>query len=796
MFAKVAVNTGSTSPIDFLIYGIPYSLEDEVEIGSCVLVPLQNRQAVGYVTGIVSETDIKSTKLIISVLNGAIKLDQEMLDLAKWISDEYVSPMPTTLDTMLPGVIQSRIACKWSVCNDNPDYSKLEPEQVAVINEVKAGKIFGGNKENAKIYLSLLRKGILERHWVVNAPQGKPKVLKAYEPITNISESDLANLTQKQLDVIDVLKQADKPISAVELTQKYEVSVSSLASLEKINLITKTTLTVRRIPQFVELEAKDYQLSEDQQMAADAIISAMEKEAYHGFLLYGVTASGKTEVYMRSIERALEMGKTSLILLPEIALTTQVMNIFSSRFGDDVAVLHSALSSGERYDEWVRIQNGEARIVLGARSAVFAPLKNIGLIIVDEEHEQSFKQENQPRYHARDAAVQRAKTNNAVLVLGSATPCAESYQKAMDGELTFVKMLSRIQGRSLPNVCVADLRDEYKRGQATIFSSQLQEKISDCLNDKKQIMLLQNRRAYSTFLLCRECGYVPGCPNCSVTLKYHSKTERLMCHHCDYSKDAPTQCPKCEGTKIGKFGIGTQRVEEETARLYPEARILRLDKDTTTTKGSHSSIIESFRKGEADILIGTQMIAKGLDFPNVTLVGVISADTSLNIPDFRASERTFQLISQVAGRSGRGESAGEVVVQTFDPDNYAIAHAISHDYISFMCEELESRKSVLYPPYSCFVNIISDDKSAARASQALDELKREIKQFPLSDRKDIDIFGPRAAAVSKVNGIYRMCLLLKSTDKGRILNILTEIFASNPTLRQRVDVDVDPTSVL
>ncbi|HOK55242.1 MAG TPA: primosomal protein N', partial [Armatimonadota bacterium] len=411
-----------------------------------------------------------------------------------------------------------------------------------------------------------------------------------------------------------------------------------------------------------------------------------------------------------------------------MSLTTQVLNIFKYRFGDKVAVLHSMLSAGERFDEWTRVQNGEVDVVLGARSAIFAPVSNLGLIIVDEEHEPSYKQDSDPRYHGRDVALRRAEENGALAVLGSATPSIESYYLAKKGDYALIALKERIENRPMPVVSVADLRKEYQKGRATIFSARLRDSIADRLAKKQQVILFQNRRAYATFLLCRECGYTAGCPNCAVSLKLHSAERILRCHHCDHEEAAPTTCPNCGGRRIGQFGIGTERIEEETRAAFPDARVIRMDKDTTTRKGSHGSILDIFRKREADILVGTQMIAKGLDFPGVTLVGVISADTSLNLPDFRAGERTFQLLSQVAGRAGRGADPGEVIIQTFNPDHYAITTAAAHDYEGFYEQEIALRAESGYPPFSSMVNLVASDENEAEARRRLYEFVGALKE--------------------------------------------------------------------
>jgi primosomal protein N' (replication factor Y) len=454
------------------------------------------------------------------------------------------------------------------------------------------------------------------------------------------------------------------------------------------------------------------------------------------------------------------------------------------------------LSAGERFDEWKRAENGEVDVVLGARSAVFAPLSDMGLVIVDEEHEPSYKQDADPRYHGRDVALRRAEQSGAIAVLGSATPSIESYYRAKAGNYRLVVMSERIEQRPMPAVTIADLRDEFQKGRATIFSAKLSEGIAAALAKKQQVILFQNRRAYATFLLCRECGYTPGCPHCAVSLKLHAAEAIMRCHHCDYEQAAPTTCPTCGGRKIGKFGIGTERIEEETRAAFPDARVLRMDRDTTSRKGSHGTILDAFRHREADILVGTQMIAKGLDFPGVTVVGVISADTSLNVPDFRAGERTFQLLAQVAGRAGRGEDPGEVVVQTFNPDHYAVVAAAAHDYEGFYEQEIELRREHGFPPFAHVVNVVAADADEVEARRRLKELVFELEKSNLKGGTPVEVLGPVPAPVAKLRGRYRWHVMLKSPDRDRLVEAIRVALDALPAIRRGVVVDFDPASML
>ena len=803
-YARVVVDAGATSSIDSLTYEIPDGLAGRMGVGSCVLVPLASRQAVGYVIGFEDTSPVPNTRPIIAQLESPVRLTPDMLRLAEWISARYLCPLPRVVAGMLPGVmhcrVRGRVESRKSKVESperlTPAESELAERIAAADGGVTVESLGGDRASVMRLVRQLEKKGAVRRVWRLISPGGRPRVLRGVRLVPDPRVSEDTLLTRKQADALRVISSLGRDVSLVELTQRYGLTSSPIASLAKKGLLESVSMVFRRSPAFARIDQRRVTLSEDQKRAVDAIGGAVESGEYRGHLLFGVTASGKTEVYLRCIERALELGRTSLVLLPEIALTTQVMNIFKSRLGDAVAVLHSALSAGERCDEWARISEGEAKVVLGARSAVFAPLANIGLVVVDEEHDGSYKQDISPRYNGRDVAVRRAQESGAALVLGSATPSVESFHAARQDDYALLTMSSRIENRPMPTVHIADLREHYAQGRASIFSEILEQGIRDRLARGQQVILLQNRRAYSTFLTCRECGYVARCPNCAVSLKLHAAARKLSCHHCGFNEPAPDVCPTCGGLRIRRFGIGTEKVEGETRKTFPDARVIRMDRDTTSRKGSHGAILGAFRAGEADILVGTQMIAKGLDFPNVTLVGVISADTSLNLPDFRASERTFQLISQVAGRSGRGRTPGEVVIQTLDPENYAIHCAVDHDYVSFYEQESEFRRELSYPPFATLVNVLSRNKSDQAAMSALDDLVAEIKKLPMAARKGIEVIGPTPAVLSRLKGQYRWHLVLRSVDRDAALDLLRTVFDAHPGLRKKLAVDVDPMSML
>lgn len=527
-----------------------------------------------------------------------------------------------------------------------------------------------------------------------------------------------------------------------------------------------------------------HKLTDDQNAAVSDFLNG-EKDVY---LLHGVTGSGKTEVYMNIIDNMLIQKKKAIVLVPEIALTTQLVAHFQNHFGNDVAILHSRLSDGEKYDEWRKIEREEVSIVIGARSAIFAPLTNIGVIIIDEEHEGTYKQENSPRYHALDIAVYRAKKHGAKVLLGSATPSLESYARAKKGYYGLLELKNRINGKDLPKVFIVDMQNSIKKGHR-ILSVELIEKIKQRLERKEQIMILLNRRGYSNYLTCSNCGYTYKCPHCDITMTYHKTSDTLRCHYCGYADKRSMECPECHNKDLKDFGIGTEKIEEEIRNTFEGIRIVRMDLDTTTNKGSHSRIIKDFIDYKYDLLLGTQMIAKGLDFPKVTLVGVINADMGLNIPDFRSSERTFQLLSQVAGRSGRKDIEGEVLLQTFNSDHYVIETAKNHDYIGFYNSEMAIRKKLMYPPF-CFVAMI---RILSKEYEYGFEVSKKIGNHLRKSLPNNTVLGPTMANVFRVNNTYRFACLIKYKKKEEIDKTLSEIihhYDNNSKIK--IEIEINP----
>ena len=537
-------------------------------------------------------------------------------------------------------------------------------------------------------------------------------------------------------------------------------------------------------------------LTAEQAQATNAVDQAIDEKKATTFLLEGVTGSGKTEVYLQIIQHALAQGKSALMLVPEISLTPQIVRQFKARFGDQVALLHSALSDGERYDEWRRIEKGDAQVVVGARSAIFAPIKNLGVIIMDEEHETSYKQEDMPRYHARDVAQWRGQYHHCPVVLGSATPSLESRARAQKGVYQWLRLTKRINGKDLPHVQLVDMRQAGRYAPTTDISQELATEIQKKLALNEQVVLMLNRRGYSSFLMCRECGEVIKCPNCDISLTYHKDTNSLKCHYCGHEEPVPQVCPNCHSKAVRYFGTGTQRVEKELTELFPTARILRMDVDTTRRKGAHERILDEFGKHHADILLGTQMIAKGLDFPNVTLVGVLNADTSLGLPDFRASERTFQLLTQVSGRAGRAEKEGNVLIQTYNPDHYAIQYAQRQDYEHFFGKEMQVRHQGGYPPYYYTIQITASARTEADAAQKMFQIRGEIVNY-LS--QNAVILGPTPQSIMRINNRYYYQLVIKYKNEPQLENYLQNLLLTSQKEERnglQIVIDRDPMNFI
>lgn len=743
-YGVVAVDVTVSGEDRLFHYLIPEELEERLTPGTWVRAPFRNRLVTGLFLGSVSQPEIAQVKPIQAISDHLPPVRPELIELARWVSERYLCQLIQALRLLLPAAARR---------------DQVRPKKVAVANlaitPAEARETAAGLRPRAPG-----RARILEL--LADSPEGVPRP---------------------------------------ELLSMAGVNADSLRALITRGLVRIIHREESRDPWTGNTAAGAPSLpmppTAEQAEALTLIFQRLESPEPGSILLRGVTGSGKTEVYLQAIARTLEAGKEAIVLVPEISLTPQMISRFKARFGQAVAVLHSRLSDGERYDEWRRIQSGGATVVVGARSAVFAPFSRLGLIIIDEEHESTYKQEEVPRYHAREVAEERCRKEGALLILGSATPSLETYQRATRGLIELSTLTQRVDGSPLPPIELIDMREELAADNRSIFSRRLKEELLAATEAGEGAILFLNRRGFATFVLCRQCGYVVRCPNCDVAMAHHMELGGLCCHYCGHAVPLPRTCPKCGSRYIRGFGAGTERVEEELRRLFPHLRSLRMDVDTTRRKGSHAAILESFARGEADVLIGTQMIAKGLDIERVTLVGVISADTSLNLPDFRAAERTFQLVTQVAGRAGRGGKPGRVLVQTYTPDHYSIQAAKEHDYRRFFETEIQFRRALNYPPFSSLIHLVISGQKAAEVEQAIGEMGEALRSAGIPG----EILGPSPAPLPRLKGRYRHHLVIKGTAIEPLVGSLRSFLVSFWSNRRRasdlrLSVDVNPVNIL
>lgn len=777
-------------------YLVPESLEDLVKVGSRVHVPFGNgnRLLQGFVVSLEETLTQEGLKPIADVLDLEPVLNEEQLQLADALRQTVFSYKITLLKSMIPSLLNSQYEKRLRPAKDLPDELKQ-----AIFGDLDSLSY----SDVPETRLKQVNHLIATKQVLVDYLATDRKRLK-FETYLDLDKAVLLDLVissraKKRQAFKDWLLSQEMPFSikVSDLRKRYSAAIVSYF-IEQGALLERQKEIQRSAGYFERIESSAFlALNPEQEAAVDTISQAIGQENATPFLLEGITGSGKTEVYLHLIDRVLKTNQTAIVLVPEISLTPQMTTRFISRFGDQVAIMHSGLSDGEKFDEWRKIKSGQAKVVVGARSAIFVPLENIGAIIIDEEHEATYKQESNPRYHARDVALLRAKTHKAALVLGSATPSIESKARASKGVYKLLLLKTRANpNASMPEVRVIDFRDYIGQQQSSNVTPVLLDKIKEKLAKKEQVVLLLNRRGYSSFVMCRECGYVDQCPNCDISLTLHMDTKSMNCHYCDYQKAIPRQCPSCQSQQIRYYGTGTQKAYEELQELLPEARILRMDVDTTRRKGAHEKILKAFGHHEADILLGTQMIAKGLDFPDVTLVGVLNADTSLNLPDFRASERTFQLLTQVAGRAGRADKAGEVLVQTYNPNHYAIRLAQKQDYQSFYQYEMQIRHKMGYPPYYYTIGITlshQDEQELVRKSY---EVLKGLKGH-LSDQAQF--LGPTPKPVARTHNQFHYHIIIKYRFEKQLetaLNALLE-WAQKPENKQlRVSIDHEPQQMM
>jgi primosomal protein N' (replication factor Y) len=803
-------------------YSIPDELRDSVKLGVRVTVPLRKQVSTGYVVGISAEAPDREIKPLCDVLDPEPLFDDNLLKLTRWIADYYLCSWGQALDCALPPGVrlaaESHIALvPHMVADVNGILAELRrsaARQHAILKFIVAEKRASIARLQKKIgadglygsIAALEKRGVITREAVIKSG-ARPRQMSAVRVVPDIDAdaaiADIAGSAPKQAAILGLLRERGEMLAG-ELTKATGSSYAAIHALEKKGLIELFTKEVLRgYPEdYIEEEAGiRHILTEEQRVSLNLINAYVESGEFKTILLEGVTGSGKTEVYLQAIELALKRGKGAIVLVPEIALTPQTVARFRARFGDSVAVMHSRLSAGERYDEWRQIRSGFYNIVVGARSAVFAPVRNLGLIVVDEEHEGSYKQGETPRYHGRDVAIMRGRDAGAAVILGTATPSLETYYNVEVGKYERTELSARVMSQPLPEVRLVDLR-EANRGQTveTILSDELCFKIEEKLGRGEQVIIFLNRRGYTPFFLCPKCGVPVGCPHCSVALTYHAAENRMKCHYCGSTRQVAEQCPYCGNTKLAKFGTGTERVEEELENTFPKARIRRMDADTTSTKGAHAKILQAFRSGDVDILVGTQMLAKGLDFPRVTLVGVVLADVAINLPDFRAAERTFQLLMQVSGRSGRSHLGGEVIIQAYNPNHYAVQAARKHDLIEFYHAEMKHRRKSEFPPYRHLMNVLIDSTSQKDGQQVVRALALKPKELEQNDAgRMLKVLGPAPAPMAKIKGRYRFRFLMLSSDTVLLRSLGREIIDSHRRLRgtrTRLTVDMDALSML
>ena len=596
------------------------------------------------------------------------------------------------------------------------------------------------------------------------------------------------------IEIYNSIKAESGVYTKAALSNKFNFSLSSINTMLKHNILSTEEVAVNRLDYREYSNYSVKKLNEEQTYAVETILRKEEGK----FLVHGVTGSGKTEVYLHLVESMLRNGKDSIVLVPEISLTPQMVERFKGRFGNDISVFHSKMSDGERFDEWMRIKSKKTKIAIGARSALFLPFDNLGIIIIDEEHENSYKSESNPKYDAREIAEYIAHRSGCKLVLGTATPSMDTYYRAKSGDLELIEIKKRVDNANLPKMLLVDMRDELANNNRSIFSAKLHKAIDAALNRGEQIILFLNRRGFSTFVSCRKCGFVYKCRQCDITLTFHKEDNLMHCHYCGYRQPVANKCPECSSKYIKFFGIGTERVEEEVKRYFPSAKTLRMDMDTTRKKNSYIDIYEGFKKGEAQILIGTQMIAKGLDFPNVTLVGVLAADLTLNLPDYKSAERTFQLLTQVAGRAGRGGKQGEVIIQTYTPEHYSIQYALTNDYHNFYRKEIGIRDNMSYPPFTEIININLNSSKENLLIDTIKTLGKEINNF-VKGEDSISVLGPCPCAISKIKDMFRWQIILKGKFNyeiaARIKEIVYEVL-KNVYTEVKLNLDVNPNSLI
>lgn len=813
LYAEVAV---PLHVFQTFLYQLPEGIAEAAEVGSRILVPLGRSLVTAYIVALhqqlpddttLTESDIKSAKSLIDL---APICTPEILQITKWVADYYASPWGEVIKAALPPGISPAIhesieltaqgQTELESASDDASLDRLILLTLASAGQVDIETLshLGTSDQIARALRELERANLITRE----KRRGKPSVKTKFRRMVSLNEAATTTehkLTDTQQRVVQTLENVSKT-SLQELTRLAKVSVSTVAALERKGVVTISNEAVRRDP-FLEVgveEHQNYKLTTAQLSVLEQIDSSLAAKTYCAFLLHGVTGSGKTEVYIRAMRKALDLGRSAMMLVPEIALTPVFSRRLRAHFGEQVAIFHSSLQKGERFDEWTRVKNGEARVVIGTRSAVFAPIANLGLIVVDEEHESTYRQQDSPYYSGRDTAIVRAQKESATVILGSATPSLESFHNARNGKYSYLQLPERIGARPMAEAGIIDMRNAFARhGKPQVFSDELLEAITSTHARQEQSIILLNRRGYSSFVLCRSCGETIQCPNCDVTLTYHRNERVMLCHYCNHGQPAPTACPACGKSYIYYVGEGTEKLEELLKELFPDLRIARIDRDTTSQRRRFEKLLFDFSEGRIDMLVGTQMLAKGHDFPNVTLVGVVSVDAGLALPDFRSAERTFQLITQVAGRAGRGDRPGKVLIQTYHPYHYALRHACAQDYEGFYNEEIVYRQNHSYPPFVALASVLVHGPDLGKVRSDAVELRKEL------DRANQDrlcrVLGPAPAPLARLKGEHRFQLLIKSRSRRQLRTVadaaLKAIAERGVNLRS-VNLEIDPISIM
>ncbi|MET1177965.1 primosomal protein N' [Peribacillus simplex] len=779
-------------------YRIPEKWNQVIKPGMRVIVPFGPRMVQGFVTGLKAKSDFTKLRNIKEPMDLEPILNDELLQLGDWLTKEAMCFKISSLQAMLPAAMKAKYEKVIKVVEEKKDQLPLFIQNLFGKNDSISWKdVIEG--ENASLFQKEMQNGNLELVYNVKNRLNKKtvRVIKSLLSPKELKEmaSAMSSHAKKQQELLQYFIEHQEPIPLKELLELLNTSSGTVKSLVSKGALAEMDQEIYRDPYENRVFEKStpFTLTAEQTAALKPINEKIRHDEHDVFLLYGVTGSGKTEVYLQAIASVIEKGKEAIMLVPEISLTPQTVKRFKERFGEQVAVMHSGLSVGEKYDEWRKIHRKEVKVVVGARSAVFAPFENLGLVIIDEEHESSYKQEETPRYHARDVAIERAKSYRCPVILGSATPTLESFARAKKNVYKLLTLSQRMNKNALPAVDIVDMREELRTGNRSMFSELLFTKLKDRLEKGEQTVLMLNKRGHSSFVMCRSCGLVINCPNCDISLTYHRFNDIMKCHYCGFEEGMPSVCPECESEHIRFFGTGTQKVEEELAKILPEARVIRMDVDTTSKKGSHERLLNAFGEGKADILLGTQMIAKGLDFPNITLVGVLSADTMLHLPDFRSSEKTFQLLTQVSGRAGRHQLPGEVVIQTYTPEHYSIELSALQDFDAFYEREMHLRRQSHYPPYYYVVLITVSHEDLMKTVSVTEKITNYLGSRL---NRDSIVLGPVASPISRINNRYRYQCLIKykrEPDLNQHLRTLLEHYQKETAQNHlQISIDLNP----